>query len=125
MPLSHILWVGLGGFIGSVLRYGVSHLVQVNVTTTFPLGTLLINLAGCFLIGIILGFTMSHPGGISQSGKLFLTTGICGGFTTFSAFSVETFSMLEKGEPVYAGIYVLASVLGGVVTTLAGMHLAR
>jgi len=110
-----ILAIGTGSFIGGISRYLLSLLIQTKATTHFPLSTLMINLIGCFFIGIVFGFF--DKGQVSHEWKLFLATGVLGGFTTFSAFSIETFTLLREGHTYYALFYILASVLLGVLAT--------
>lgn len=120
-----VLWVALGGAIGSSLRYIFSMLLQEQSSSGFPYGTLTVNLIGCFLIGILVGFSIHKPGFISENAKFFLATGLCGGFTTFSAFSAETFALLDKGDLLTAGIYVGVSIVAGLLLTGAGIILVR
>ncbi len=114
-----ILAIGTGSFIGGVSRYLLSRLIQSNVATTFPFGTLGVNILGCFLIGIVFG--LSDRGNMSQEWRLFLATGILGGFTTFSAFSNETVGLLRDGQFGYAGAYVGASIILGLAATIIGI----
>jgi CrcB protein len=114
-----ILLVGSGSFIGGVLRYFSSVFIQNKLPQTFPFATLGVNITGCFLIGILFGLT--ERSGISTEARLFLATGICGGFTTFSAFSQETFYLLRSGHFAYATIYISVSVLIGLLATFAGV----
>jgi len=110
-----ILAIGAGSFIGGIFRYLLSLLIQAKATTNFPFATLTVNIIGCFFIGIVFGFF--DKGQLSHEWKLFLATGILGGFTTFSAFSNETFVLLREGHAGYALLYILASVLLGLVAT--------
>ena len=110
-----ILVIGTGSFIGGVFRYLLSILIQAKTTTHFPLHTLAVNVIGCFFIGIVMGFF--DKGQVSHEWKLFLTTGVLGGFTTFSAFSNETFALFREGHACHALIYILASVLLGLLAT--------
>ena len=112
-----ILAIGVGSFIGGVSRYLLSVLIQAKAAALFPFGTLAVNIAGCLLIGVVFG--CSEKGLVSSAGHLFLTTGVLGGFTTFSAFSVETFTLFKNGHPGYAIAYVFASVLLGLLATCA------
>ncbi|QHL89149.1 fluoride efflux transporter CrcB [Nibribacter ruber] len=114
-----IVAIGLGSFIGGVGRYLLSQLIQVKGAVAFPIGTLGVNLLGCFLIGVVFG--LAEKGNLSQEWRLFLATGVLGGFTTFSAFSYETVSLLRAGQFGYAVTYVAASILLGLLLTLAGM----
>jgi CrcB protein len=110
-----IFAVGAGSFIGGMFRYMLSLLIQTKTTTNFPLSTLIVNITGCFFIGIVVGFF--DKGQISYEWKLFLATGVLGGFTTFSAFSSETLTLLREGYSAYALIYIFASVLVGLFAT--------
>jgi fluoride exporter len=118
-----ILAIGSGGFIGAVLRYLLSQIIQTKQTSAFPLGTLVVNILGCFLIGIVFG--LADKGSITQNWKLFLATGFLGGFTTFSAFSYETVSLLRDGQFGYAMTYVISSVVVGLLATFAGIAICR
>ncbi|MGN6194390.1 MAG: fluoride efflux transporter CrcB [Ginsengibacter sp.] len=118
-----ILFVGLGSFIGGISRYLVSLFIQNKVLSTFPYGTLAVNIIGCFLIGIIYGF--SDRGNMNVEWRLFLATGIMGGFTTFSSFSNETVSMLRDAQYLQAFSYVAFSVIVGLAATFAGISLIK
>ena len=110
-----ILFIGTGSFIGGVFRYLLSLLIQSKTASLFPLPTLIVNIIGCFFIGIVIGFF--DKGQISNEWKLFFATGVLGGFTTFSAFSLETFVLFREGHVGYALLYVLASVFLGLLAT--------
>lgn len=118
-----ILIVGLGSFIGGILRYILSVLIQNRIQLVFPLGTFLVNVIGCFVIGVLFG--LSERTAISVEWRLFFATGICGGFTTFSAFSLETMTLMRTDQLLYAGLYVVASVLVGVASTFLGYALFK
>ena len=111
--------VGIGGLIGSVLRYLVSILFAAFINSSFPFATLTVNVVGCFLIGVL--FAVSDRGQlISPEWRLFLATGLCGGFTTFSTFSYESISLLQDGELLYSfGNVILSVVVGFAATWLA------
>lgn len=113
-----LLLIGTGSFIGGIFRYALVHFVQSRATTAFPFGTLAVNLVGCFVIGLV--FALSEHSKINEEWRMFLAAGICGGFTTFSAFSLETFGMLRTGMAWYACLYILVSVLVGVLATIFG-----
>ena len=107
------LWVALGGALGSVSRYWLSGLVAARFGETFPFGTLVINVTGSFLIGIFAALAMPEGRMDSQSRAFttqFLMIGICGGYTTFSSFSLQTLNLLRDREWLYAGGNVLLSV---------------
>ena len=119
-----ILLVGLGGFIGSVLRYLVSVLLAGQGPSAFPFATLGVNVAGCLLIGIL--FAVSDRWNImSPEWRIFLTTGFCGGFTTFSAFSYESVKLLQEGELLYLSANVVLSVVVGLAATYLGIILVK
>jgi CrcB protein len=115
-----MLIVGFGGFIGAVARYEIS---QYILSSRFPYATLLVNVLGCF----ILGFILFHPfssGGISEDWRLFLCVGILGAFTTMSAFSSETFTMLENHEGMKAMANIIINVVGSILAVFGGRALA-
>jgi len=115
--------IGTGGFIGTVCRYLLSKFVQGRFLSLFPFGTLTVNVIGCFCLGLIISF--SEKANIHFERQLFLTTGICGGFTTFSAFSSEALGLMRDGHLWQAGAYILASVVLGILATLAGYSVLR
>jgi CrcB protein len=119
-----LLYVAVGSAIGGVSRYLLGGLIQRLLDTTFPAGTLLINISGSFLLGAILRYAMETPT-LSPEIRAFLTLGFCGGYTTFSTFSYETVALLEDGEWSRAGLYVGASVLLSLLGVFLGFALAR
>jgi len=118
-----ILLIGTGSFIGGISRHLLSLLIQARSVSLFPFHTLIVNIVGCFFIGFVLG--VFDRGQISHEWKLFFTTGILGGFTTFSAFSSETFILFRDGNSGYALLYILASVLLGLLATYAAYLLIK
>jgi CrcB protein len=123
--LANYFWVALGGGLGSMARYWMTQAVTRIVGETFPWGTLLINILGSFVIGWFFTFTLPHgPWPASEGIRLFVMVGICGGFTTFSAFSIQTFNLLRDGEILLAFTYIVASVLLCVAATLIGHQFA-
>lgn len=120
--IKDVLIVGIGGFIGSSSRYLFGQLIYKYFDTTFPLGTLIINLIGCFLIGLILGL-FEKGNIISLNMNLFLTVGICGGFTTFSTFSNDSLILIKNNEIVSLLIYLSVSVLVGLLMTFLGKYI--
>lgn len=122
--LKNFLIVGLGGGAGSMLRYAVQKIFNVQSATAFPTGTLLINISGCFLIGILWGFA-SRSLTWNEELKLLLMTGFCGGFTTFSAFTLEGIGLLKENKAALFVIYLAASVIGGLLATLIGIRIAK
>ena len=118
------LLVFLGGGLGSVARYSVSIMTTKLFGIQFLLGTLVVNTLGSFMMGLIVEY-FAAKGGLPQQGKLFLTTGFLGGFTTFSAFSMEVVLLHSKGGLLQAASYTLASVFLGVSSLYAGMLFIR
>ena len=111
--------IGTGSFIGGVLRYLISKLIQNSMISSFPFGTFVVNILGCFLIGVIYG--LSERGNyISTEWKMFLTVGFCGGFTTFSTFANENVSMLRDGNFMSFAVYTSLSVFLGLSATYFG-----
>jgi CrcB protein len=105
------LWVALGGALGSVARYWLNATVTTALGVTFPWGTLLINMLGSFIIGFFATLTLETPRfPVSQEVRVFVMVGLCGGFTTFSAFSLQTVELVRDGDWKPAGGYVAASV---------------
>ena len=123
--LANVGWVFLGGGIGSALRYGVGIVAIAVVGTGFPAGTLAVNVAGCVAMGVLAEFLALRDYGIDVSTKLFLTTGLLGGFTTFSAFALDAISLWQRGESAVAAAYVAASVALSIAGLFAGMAVAR
>jgi len=107
------LLVAIGGAIGSVLRYGTGVAVGSLWRNPFPLGTLLINIVGSLVMGLFVGTMVRTLPGWQNEARLFFAVGVLGGFTTFSSFSLDAISMLERGELLPAAVYVLVSVIGG------------
>ena len=117
--LKSILIVGFGGFIGTVARFLTSRYFQENITSFFPWSTLIINVIGSLLIGIIFG--ISEKGDfMNPDARLFLTVGICGGFTTFSTFSNDAFLLLRQEEWVRFAFYTSMSFFLGLLAVYGG-----
>lgn len=121
---SMLFYVAIGSALGGVSRYLLGGLVQRVLDTTFPAGTLFVNISGSFLLGAILRYAVDTPS-LSPEVRALLTIGFCGGYTTFSTFSYETVALLKDGEWTRAGFYVAASVLLSVAGTFLGFGLAR
>lgn len=116
--------VAAGGAVGAALRHGVNQWALQALGAGFPWGTLAINVAGSVLMGILVGaFALLWDA--PQSMRLFLTTGVLGGFTTFSAFSLDAVSLMQRGQISEAAFYVLASVVLSLGGLCAGMMLVR
>ncbi|MCS7058111.1 MAG: fluoride efflux transporter CrcB [Meiothermus sp.] len=120
--MERYLLVALGGAIGALLRYGLGAWVQALGGPGFPWSTFLINVSGSFLIGIVL--RLSLEGALSPEWRLFLAVGVLGGYTTFSTFSWETLTLAQQGEWLKASLYVLGSVVLGLLLVLLAYHLA-
>jgi len=116
-----VVIVMIGGGLGSALRYGVSFILTNPQTGTFPVSTLVVNIVGSAVVGLILGLSSK----LSATTVLFLGTGLCGGFTTFSTFSGETLTMLGEGRYGGALAYVGVSLVGGLASAAAAFALAR
>ncbi len=116
--------IAIFGAIGTLARYGLQGVVQIRAASTFPFGTLLINLSGCFLLGLIGQFTLNRLV-ISPDWRVAIAVGFFGGYTTFSSFGWETAKMLEDGEWLRATAYVSASVVVGLLLSVAGIRLAN
>jgi CrcB protein len=120
-----MIWlIALGGAVGSVSRFLVGPAIQRAFGFTFPFGTLFINVVGSFILGVVAA-TAIEGGSLSPNGRAFLGIGFCGGFTTFSAFSLETVALLEGGQVGRASAYVIASVALSVSAAFLGLVAAR
>lgn len=122
--LKILLAIGSGSFLGGITRYLISRAIQNSVASSFPFGTMWVNILGCFLIGLLFG--LSDRGNLSNNElRLFLTVGFCGGFTTFSTFSGENMAMLRDGSFLHFTLYVGLSVFLGLVATFGGHALTK
>jgi CrcB protein len=104
-----LIFIALGSALGGVARFAIGTFVEARFGATFPLGTLLVNISGAALLGFILTCALASPG-LSSEMRALLTTGFCGGYTTFSTFTLETMMLLQRGELARAATYVLLSV---------------
>lgn len=111
---------GIGGAIGTMMRFAAYILFKPS---HFPYSTLLINVAGSFVIGLVFGFAVKHIQ-FDNNWKVFLATGICGGFTTFSAFSLENFQLLQQQKYFLSATYIVGSVVAGIIATWVGYKIA-
>ena len=121
--IRNIIAVGAGSFIGGIARYLVSLAVK-GISKGFPWATILVNLLGCLIIGLLWGF-LSRNASESTSWGLFLTVGLCGGFTTFSTFSKEALTMLQTGQIWGFASYITLSILAGIALVAIGYYLFR
>jgi CrcB protein len=116
-----VLLVGIGGFVGAAARHLVGQsLVLTSTQWRFPVGTLLVNVLGCALIGVFAALA-EHLPAMNGPARLLLVTGVLGGFTTFSAFGLETMLMLRRGDATLATGYVVASIVLGLLAVWLGM----
>ena len=122
--MNAILLVAVGGAFGSVARYLMASSVQRAVGWSFPLGTVLVNILGCFLIGILYVLFVARPEP-REDMRVLLMVGVMGGFTTFSSFSLETVTLAMSGQYMSATLNVVISVVACLVGTVAGIALAR
>jgi CrcB protein len=118
------LIVFLGGGLGAALRHGINLVSARTLGTEFPYGTLIINVTGSLVMGLIAGY-LAFKGDASQHWRLFLMTGILGGYTTFSAFSLDAALLYERGATGLAALYVLASVILSIGGLFAGLAVVR
>ncbi|WP_433896456.1 fluoride efflux transporter CrcB [Sphingobacterium mizutaii] len=116
--------IGAGGAVGSVLRYYSGQFISKNYPSQIPLGTLIVNLLGCLLIGILLGYFAKNQG-LSNEWKLLLVTGFCGGYTTFSTFAAENISLIQNQQVSQAILYIGLSVLLGLAAVFFGIMISR
>jgi fluoride exporter len=118
VTLSIVLIIGAGGFLGTIARFLLVQFVDTKFSAHFPLGTLAVNIIGSFVIGLIYGLTLYNDGG--KNWRLFLTTGFCGGFTTFSAFALENVKFLEQKMIAPSVLYITASVVLSIFAAVLG-----
>lgn len=118
--VKQVLLVGLGGAVGSILRFLSGELVNRYIHTTFPYATFAINIVGCFCIGAL---TSIIP--VNSNIRFLLIAGFCGGFTTFSTFAKESYTLANSGQPFIALIYVLTSCLLGILAVWLGIYITK
>jgi len=115
-----LILIGIGSCIGGISRYLTQQFVQKYYPYSIPLGTLSVNIIGCFLIGII--YALADRGTIlSPAIRLFLATGFCGGYTTFSSFAFENVSLMREGDFFYTGLYIMLSIVIGFAAVYLGI----
>jgi fluoride exporter len=124
MAASAFVAVFIGAGLGGALRHAVNLFATKLFGATFPVHTLAVNVLGCFAMGVAAA-CFARFAGPGQTWRLFLTTGVLGGFTTFSAFSLETALLVERGTPLVATVYVLLSVAGSVAALFLGLLVVR
>ena len=119
----NIMLVGFGSFFGGVVRYLVTRMLSAMVVSPYPFGTFAVNVLGCFIIGFVSALPVGSL--LSPNTRLLLTTGLCGGFTTFSTFMNENATLLKDGMPTTALLYTFASLLVGFLAVIGGQQVAR
>lgn len=119
-----VLLVALGGALGSVARYLIGKASLALWGPNFPWGTMIVNIMGCFLMGVLAGL-LAHYTELSQEVRAFLMIGVLGGFTTFSAFAIDFVGLTERGSYGFAGLYLLGSVGLSIFALIAGLYLVR
>ncbi len=121
--MKQIIWVGIGGGLGAMARYKLGGMILHHTADwRFPLSTFVVNVSGCLIAGLLAGL-VEHRDFFSADLRLFLFTGLLGGFTTFSAFGLETVYLLQRHEPLMAGINVVASVLSALFILWLGIKI--
>ncbi len=122
--MGKLLLIGLAGFIGTLSRYWLSGVVARRYGETFPMGTLLVNLIGCFMVGLLF-YLLQERFLVNQTVRTVILIGFLGGFTTFSSFGLQTFTLLQDGEFGLAALNILGANVIGLVLVWAGYTLAR
>jgi fluoride exporter len=122
--LKLLLIIGTGSFMGGIARFLTSRYIQNTIISAFPFGTFIVNILGCFLIGLFYG--LSERGNfINPEWRMFLTVGFCGGFTTFSTFANENIALLRDGNIFYFALYASLSVFFGIMATYLGSLITK
>lgn len=122
--LKLLIFIGAGGFLGSISRFLVGRYFQDLFLSAFPYGTFMVNILGCLFLGILYGI-FDRTGFISPEWKMFLVVGFCGGFTTFSTFSMDNLSLLRDGDYFYFFLYAGLTVLLGLAATFSGIVIVK
>jgi CrcB protein len=117
--------VFLGGGLGAALRHGVNRAALALFGPAIPAGTIIVNVVGSLAMGLLVGILAAVPGGTSQNLRLFVATGVLGGFTTFSAFSLDALTLWERGQSAAAIVYVVGSVALSLAAIAAGFLISR
>ena len=122
--MKQIFLLGLGGFAGTTLRYGVQYVFNKYLQIIFPLGTFIVNITGCFVIGLLYGIASKYSW-ITPEWRLFLITGLCGGYTTFSTFAYENMVMLQQGNYTGFAAYSISSFVLCLLVVFAGLSVIK
>ena len=123
--MKELLLVSIGSFFGGGMRFWISKMVQSYTFIAFPFGTMTVNVLGCLIIGFLSGLNWNGGGLLSPSVKMLLTTGFCGGFTTFSTIMNEGYGLMKDGSYTYMMLYLFGSLALGLLAVLAGHYLAK
>lgn len=118
------LLIGIGSAIGGIGRYLMQVYIGKYITISFPMGTFVVNLTGCFVIGLLYGMADRYAW-MTMEWRLLLITGLCGGYTTFSSFSYEAFSLFRQGNFLYFFLYAFGSMALGILASVAGFFTIR
>ena len=116
--------VGIGGLLGSISRYAMASFITNTFPYSFPIGTFIVNIIGCLLIGVFYGLA-DQFGWLSPEWRIFLTTGFCGGFTTFSSFALENYNLLQNNNQITAYIYMATSIILTISAVGFGSYLSK
>jgi fluoride exporter len=119
-----LLYIFLGGGIGSVVRFAIGKWISSLHSQQFPFGTLVANITACVILGFVIGLA-DHKQIISPATRLFWAVGFCGGFSTFSTFSAETISLIQNGFHLSTALYIIGSLLFCITATYAGLYLGE
>jgi len=122
--MKELIYIFIGGGLGSIVRYILGRWVNAFHNSNFPFGTLTINIIACFVLGFIIGLA-DHKQLLSPASRLFWAVGFCGGFSTFSAFSSETLTLIQQGQNSTMLLYIILSVVVCLIATLGGLLIAE
>lgn len=125
VAVNAVWWVGLGGAAGAIARYYVTLVLAARLGAGFPYGTLLVNVTGCFLLGLVGAAAADRVAFLTPEARLLVGVGFCGAYTTFSAFGLETVSLLKTGHYLEAALYVALSNGLGLLAVAGGVYMGR
>jgi CrcB protein len=122
MMIKNVILIGLGGALGSICRYAIALGTKKYFQLSFPMGTFIVNIIGCLLIGLLMGYFSKNN---QDSLKLILITGFCGGFTTFSSFAAENIVLIQQNQIGTAVLYIMGSIILGLLVVWLGISLIK